>query len=106
MRPRCALILRDAAYAAHQDEENMRECGRQEGGAASMVTTVDRPVSTIDPFSHGFLRDPYPHHEALREAGPVVWLEQYGIWAMARHPEVRPALTQLQTSFSTGGAGF
>jgi 4-methoxybenzoate monooxygenase (O-demethylating) len=55
--------------------------------------TIDRPVSTIDPFSHEFLSDPYPHHEALREAGPVVWLEQYGIWTMARHQEVRDALT-------------
>ncbi len=26
-----------------------------------MDTTVDRPISTIDPFSQAFLRDPYPH---------------------------------------------
>jgi hypothetical protein len=26
----------------------------------------------IDPFSPAFLRDPYPAHERLREAGPVV----------------------------------
>ena len=52
-----------------------------------MDTTIDRPVSAIDPFSREFLRDPYPHHARLREAGPVVWLEQYGIWAMARHHE-------------------
>jgi 4-methoxybenzoate monooxygenase (O-demethylating) len=31
-----------------------------------MDTTVDRPVSAIDPFSDAFLRDPYPHHEAPR----------------------------------------
>jgi hypothetical protein len=28
-------------------------------GLMNMGTTVGRPVSTIDPFSHGFLRDPY-----------------------------------------------
>ena len=56
--------------------------------------TLNRPVSTADPFSQVFLRDPYPHHEALREAGPVVWLERYGIWAMARHEQVRDALTE------------
>jgi cytochrome P450 len=72
----------------------------------SIDTTVDRPVSTIDPFSHGFLRDPYPHHEALRETGPVVWLEQYGIWAMARHQEVRDALTDWQTYCSSAGVGL
>jgi 4-methoxybenzoate monooxygenase (O-demethylating) len=72
----------------------------------SIDTTVDRPVSTIDPFSHGFLGDPYPHHEAMREAGPVVWLEQYGIWAMARHQEVRDALTDWQTYCSGAGVGL
>ena len=45
---------------------------------ASEQTTLSRPVSSVDPFSHDFLQDPYPHHETLREAGPVVWLERYG----------------------------
>ncbi len=72
----------------------------------AMDTTVDRPVSAIDPFSHAFLRDPYPHHESLREAGPVVWLAQYGIWAMARHQEVRDALTDWQTYCSSAGVGL
>jgi 4-methoxybenzoate monooxygenase (O-demethylating) len=72
----------------------------------SIDTTVDCPVSTIDPFSHGFLGDPYPHHEAMREAGPVVWLEQYGIWAMARHQEVRDALTDWETYCSGAGVGL
>jgi 4-methoxybenzoate monooxygenase (O-demethylating) len=72
----------------------------------SKDTTIDRPASTIDPFSRAFLRDPYPHHEALREAGPVVWLEQYGIWAMARHQEVRDALTDWQTYCSSAGVGL
>jgi 4-methoxybenzoate monooxygenase (O-demethylating) len=72
----------------------------------SIDTTIDRPVSTIDPFSHAFLSDPYPHHEAMREAGPVVWLEQYGIWAMARHQEVRDGLTDWQTYCSGAGVGL
>ena len=73
---------------------------------ASDQAVLSRPVSTIDPFSHGFLSDPYPHHEAMREAGPVVWLEQYGIWAMARHQEVRDALTDWQTYCSGAGVGL
>jgi cytochrome P450 len=72
----------------------------------SMDTTVERPVSTIDPFSHAFLHDPYPHHEALREAGPVVRLEHYGVWAMARHQEVRDALTDWQSYCSGAGVGL
>jgi hypothetical protein len=72
----------------------------------SIDTTVDRPVSTIDPFSHEFLRDPYSYHQSLREAGPVVWLERYAIWAMARHQEVRDALTDWQTYCSSAGVGL
>jgi hypothetical protein len=75
-------------------------------GVVSMDTTADRPVSAVDPFSPAFLRDPYPHHQSLREAGPVVWLEQYGIWAMARHQEVRDALTDWQTYCSSAGVGL
>jgi 4-methoxybenzoate monooxygenase (O-demethylating) len=67
---------------------------------------VSRPVSTVDPFSHAFLHDPYPHHEQLREAGPVVWLEQYGIWTMARHEQVRDALTDWQAYCSSAGVGL
>ena len=68
--------------------------------------TVTRPVSTVDPFSHAFLHDPYPYHEELREAGPVVWLERYGIWTMARHEQVRDALTDWQTYCSSAGVGL
>jgi 4-methoxybenzoate monooxygenase (O-demethylating) len=73
---------------------------------ASEQTTLSRPVSSVDPFSHAFLHDPYPDHRALREAGPVVWLEQYGIWAMARHEQVRDALTDYETYCSSAGVGL
>jgi len=75
-------------------------------GVVSDQTTLSHPVSAIDPFSHAFLRDPYPHHEALREAGQVVWLEHYGIWTMARHEQVRDALTDWQTYCSSAGVGL
>ncbi|MBV9462560.1 MAG: cytochrome P450 [Bradyrhizobium sp.] len=71
-----------------------------------MDTLVERAVSSVDPFSHAFLENPYPHHEAMREAGPVVFLEHYGIWAMARHQEVRDALTDWQTYCSGAGVGL
>src|SRR5436305_9545205 len=74
--------------------------------AVNMDSTVDRLVTGIDPFSHAFLSDPYPHHEAMRAAGPVVWLDHYGIWGMARHQEVRDALTDWQTYCSGAGVGL
>jgi len=80
--------------------------GPKEREDAIMDAKVERAVSSVDPFSHAFLQDPYPHHEAMREAGPVVWLERYGIWGMARHQEVRDALTDWQSYCSGAGVGL
>src|SRR5450432_2104020 len=90
---------------SEESSANARRC-LAGGEMASDQATLSRPVSTVDPFSHQFLRDPYPHHEALREAGPVVWLEQYRIWTMARHQEVRDALTDWQIYCSSAGVGL
>ena len=64
------------------------------------------PTSALDPFSLDFLRDPHPAHEALREAGPVVWLEKYGAYAVARHTEVRQVLNDPATFCSSRGVGL
>lgn len=63
-------------------------------------------ISLLDPYSVEFLRDPLPFHERLRDAGPVVWLERYGIWALARHKEVHAALNDWQTYSSSAGVGI
>jgi len=63
-------------------------------------------VSMLDPFSREFLTDPYPFHEQLREAGPVVRLDRYGVWAMARHEEVRASLMDWETFCSAAGVGL
>jgi cytochrome P450 len=60
----------------------------------------------IDPFSDRFLADPYPEHEALREAGAVVWLERYDVFASARHAEVQAALMDWRTYSSAAGVGL
>ncbi|HEY2750465.1 cytochrome P450 [Phenylobacterium sp.] len=64
------------------------------------------PVLDVDPFSDEFLADPYPDHERLRAAGPVVWLETYGIYASARHAEVQLALQDWRTFSSAAGVGL
>ena len=71
-----------------------------------MPSAPSAAVSHVDPFCDEFLADPYPFHEALREAGPVVWLERYGIYASARHAEVQAALTDWQTFSSAAGVGI
>ncbi len=64
------------------------------------------PVSPIDPFSIDFFRDPHPAHEALREAGPVVWLDRYEAYAAGRHAEVREILGDPATFCSRRGVGL
>ena len=64
------------------------------------------PHTSLDPFSLDFLRDPHPAHEALREAGPIVWLEKYRAYAAARHAEVRQILSDPVTFCSSRGVGL
>lgn len=66
----------------------------------------DVTVLDIDPFAENNLTDPYPMHERLRESGPVVYLERYGVWAMARHHEVYTSLSDHETFCSSRGAGL
>jgi len=64
------------------------------------------PVSSLDPFADDFLAEPYPFYEELREAGPVVWLDHYGLWACARHAEVHAVLSDWETYCSAAGVGI
>lgn len=64
------------------------------------------PALAIDPFDEQFLADPFAHHAALRDAGPVVRLERYGCYAMARYAEVQPALKDFETYVSGRGVGL
>lgn len=64
------------------------------------------PVLDVDPFDEEFLRAPDPVHQQLRDAGPVVYLERYGIWAMARFAEVQTALRDHETFCSKAGVGL
>src|SRR5690348_6315268 len=70
------------------------------------TTPQDVPVITADPFLPENLTQPHALHEQLREAGPVVYLERYKIWAMARYEEVNAALKDWETFSSASGAGL
>jgi cytochrome P450 len=63
-------------------------------------------TSEIDPFSREFLADPYPYHEQLREAGPVVRLARYDAWAVFRYEQVQAILNDWQTFSSGAGVGL
>jgi 4-methoxybenzoate monooxygenase (O-demethylating) len=64
------------------------------------------PVSEVDPFCREFFEDPFAAYEELREAGPVVRLSRYDVWAVARYDEVHRVLNDWQTFCSSRGAGL
>ncbi|MFI6875137.1 cytochrome P450 [Streptomyces sp. NPDC050400] len=64
------------------------------------------PVSDADPFAVDVLLDPEPLARTLRETGPVVYLERYGVHAFARYEQVHAALTDWQSFASGAGAGL
>lgn len=64
------------------------------------------PVSDVDPFALGVLEDPLPFQAHLRDAGPVVYLSRYDVFAMGRYEQVHTALTDWQSFQSAAGVGL
>lgn len=64
------------------------------------------PSLAMDPFGEAFLADPYAHHEAIRDLGPVVWLDAIGAYGMARYDEVQASLRDHATFCSGRGVGL
>jgi cytochrome P450 len=75
-----------------------------------MPTTAERtptlPTSDTHPFAHEVLEDPLPMQAALRDAGPLVYLNRYDLYAMARHEQVHAALVNWQEFQSAAGVGL
>ena len=72
----------------------------------STAAAAGVPELDFDPFSRGFLQDPFPDHARLRDAGPVAWLKRYGVYAVGRHAEVRTALQDWEAFSSAAGVGL
>jgi cytochrome P450 len=70
------------------------------------AAVATRPISDIDPFSNASILDPYPFHEQLREAGPLVWLQKWDVWAVTRYEQVKAVLTDWKNFCSSGGVGL
>ena len=73
-----------------------------------MTTATDSriPELDIDPYAEANLLDPYPMHERLREAGPVLRLRPYGVLACARHAEVHAVFNDHASFISSAGVGL
>ena len=70
------------------------------------MMTQPPPGVDIDPFSIEFLDNPHPFHERLREAGPVVRLDKWNIYGVARYAEVHAVLNDPLTFCSSRGVGL
>jgi cytochrome P450 len=64
------------------------------------------PHLAIDPFSIAFFDDPFPAHQALRDAAPVVYLDIWNVFGMARYAEVHAVLSDPATFCSRRGVGL
>ena len=64
-----------------------------------MINNGQCPCTDLDPFAVEFLENPYPHHEALREAGPVVRIEKYDLVARLIEQDEIDAVHDLAEAF-------
>lgn len=64
------------------------------------------PIVDFDPYSEEVLTDPYGYYEELREAGPLVWLREYEVYAVGRHEQATRILTDPKTYCSSAGVGL
>ena len=64
------------------------------------------PSLDLDPFSIEFFENPHPVHEVLREAGPVVRLDKWNVYGVARYAEVHAVLNDPLTFCSSRGVGL
>jgi 4-methoxybenzoate monooxygenase (O-demethylating) len=74
--------------------------------AIAISAAPDVPHLDFDPFSIAFFADPFPTHEKLREAGPVVYLDKWGVYGVARYEQVHAVLNDPQTFCSSRGVGL
>ena len=64
------------------------------------------PHLDIDPFSIEFFDDLHPAQERMREAGPLIYLDKWNIYGVARYAEVHAVLNDPATFCSSRGVGL
>lgn len=64
------------------------------------------PILWEDPYSVETLGNPYPFQALVRDAGPVVRLGKYEIYASGRHDEVQAIMKNWADFRSAGGVGI
>jgi cytochrome P450 len=70
---------------------------------APLTEESKAPTSTLDPYTDQALLNPWPLYRELREMGPAVWLEKYGMFAFTRYESVLKALRDWEAFPSSFG---
>lgn len=71
----------------------------------STLAAATAPLFTEDPYSLAHLAEPYGLFERMRDAGPVVRLEEHDVLAVTRFDECKEVLEDYRTFISGAGAG-
>lgn len=72
----------------------------------SSSTVTSTPAFNGDPFAIEVLRDRVQFDEELREAGSLVWLDEYQIWATGRYDVVNTIFRDHERFSSASGTGL
>lgn len=67
---------------------------------------MSSPSFAGDLFTDDVLDDPYATYRALRDLGPVVWLDAHDVYAVVHHAEARAVLDDPTTFCSGLGVGL
>src|SRR5215475_6390978 len=95
--PHKIKIAEDGMSAASSSASN-------NAGSVGGPPTV--PHLDIDPFATAFFDDPFPAQQALRDAAPVVYLDKWNVYGVARYAEVHAVLNDPLTFCSSRGVGL
>jgi 4-methoxybenzoate monooxygenase (O-demethylating) len=72
----------------------------------TVLAATPVPHLDVDPFALEFFADPFPTHERLRDTGPVVFLDKWNVYGVARYAEVHAVLNDPVTFCSSRGVGL
>lgn len=75
---------------------------------ATTTSAVDPSIAVldVDPFDEDVLKGPHHMHSQIRDAGDLVYIPAYDIYAVARYSAVRETLENWQDFSSAAGAGL
>ena len=75
---------------------------------SAIALAVDPTMTVLDadPYAYDVIESPHTFEKQLRDAGPVVWLERYGCYAVGRFDEAVQVFSDDTRFWCTAGVGL